>query len=81
MWTVVTSSPPARATVLSHVSSNTSLVLVILTTMAGDMMNLLFLQTSYPVATTVDTRYASAYGTTRDEIGQVKLQMKNCDLY
>ena len=44
-------------------------------------MHLLFLQTSYPVATTVDMSYASAYETTRDEIGPVKLQTINCDLY
>ena len=45
------------------------------------MMNHLFLQTSNPVASTVVTRYASAYGTTRDEIGPVKLQIINCDLF
>ena len=31
-----------------------------------------FLQTSNPVASTADTRYASAYGTTREEIGPVE---------
>ena len=36
------------------------------------MMNHLFLQTSNLVATTVDTRFASAYGTMRGETGPVE---------
>jgi len=69
------SPQPAQETVLSLKSTNTSLVLDIYTTVEDMMMHLPFLQTSYPVATTVDTRYVNAYGTTRDAIGPVKLQI------
>ena len=58
---------------LNLVFSNTSLVLVIIYRMEDMMMHLLFLQASNPVATTVDTRYVNAYGTTRDEIGPARL--------
>ena len=50
-------------------------MLDISTTVEDMMMHLPFLQTSYPVATTADTRYANAYGTTRDATGPVKLQI------
>ena len=81
VWTVSpqTVLATALATALSRKSTNTSLVLVISIKVEDMMMYLLFLLASYPVATTVDTRYASAYATTREETGPAKIV--NCDLY